>query len=122
MTIVMGLDQHRAQITAEWIDLASGEISRARVRPADRAGARRFLSRFRALKLDVALHMEVGLSRGSVDRPSRLGVVWRKGGLGVDVVLGCWDDAAASVFATCGQPHMRGLVTPRPLFVARSAV
>ena len=33
MSIVMGVDQHRAQITAEWIDLASGEISRARVQP-----------------------------------------------------------------------------------------
>ena len=32
MSIVMGVDQHRGQITAEWIDLASGEISRARVR------------------------------------------------------------------------------------------
>ena len=38
MSIVMGVDQHRAQITAEWIDLDldSGEISRARVSPADR--------------------------------------------------------------------------------------
>src|ERR1700674_5330758 len=46
MSIVMGLDQHRAQVTAEWIDLVSGEISRARVRPADRVGGRRFLGRF----------------------------------------------------------------------------
>ena len=38
MTIVMGLDQHRAQITAEWIDTETGEISRARVAPADRGG------------------------------------------------------------------------------------
>jgi transposase len=60
VTIVMGLDQHRAQITAEWIDLATGEISRARVRPADRAGARRFLSRFRGLKLEVALEATTG--------------------------------------------------------------
>jgi transposase len=60
MTIVMGLDQHRAQITAEWIDLATGEISRARVRPADRAGARGFVSRFRGLKLDVALEATTG--------------------------------------------------------------
>ena len=28
MTIVMGLDQHRAQITAEWIDTDTGEIVR----------------------------------------------------------------------------------------------
>ncbi len=27
MSIVMGVDQHRAQITAEWIDLDSGEVS-----------------------------------------------------------------------------------------------
>ena len=38
MTIVMGLDQHRAQITAEWLDTETGEVSRARVTPADRAG------------------------------------------------------------------------------------
>ena len=30
MTIVMGLDQHRAQITAEWIDTETGEVSRGR--------------------------------------------------------------------------------------------
>ena len=36
VTIVMGLDQHRAQITAEWIDTATGEVARARVAPADR--------------------------------------------------------------------------------------
>jgi len=36
----MGLDQHRAQITAEWIDTATGEVSRGRVAPADRAAVR----------------------------------------------------------------------------------
>jgi len=46
MTIVMGLDQHRAQITAEWVDTTTGEIGRTRVRPADRAGVRRFVGRF----------------------------------------------------------------------------
>src|SRR3954453_8841018 len=46
VTIIMGLDQHRAQITAEWIDTATGEVSRARVAPADRAGVRRFAARF----------------------------------------------------------------------------
>ena len=34
----MGMDQHRAQISAEWIDTITGEVSRARVAPADRAG------------------------------------------------------------------------------------
>jgi hypothetical protein len=40
--VVMGLDQHRAQITAEWIDTGAGEVYRARVSPADREGVRRF--------------------------------------------------------------------------------
>jgi transposase len=60
MSIVMGVDQHRAQITAEWIDVASGEISRARVRPADRAGVRRFLARFAGQQLEVALEATTG--------------------------------------------------------------
>jgi transposase len=60
MSIVMGIDQHRAQITAEWIGLPSGEISRARVRPADRAGVRRFLARFAGERLEVALEATTG--------------------------------------------------------------
>jgi transposase len=60
MTIVMGLDQHRAQITAEWLDTATGEIGRSRVRPADRAGVRRFLGRFRGERLEVALEATTG--------------------------------------------------------------
>jgi transposase len=60
VSIVMGVDQHRAQITAEWIDVASGEISRARVRPADRAGVRRFLERFAGQRLEVALEATTG--------------------------------------------------------------
>jgi transposase len=60
MSIVMGIDQHRAQITAEWIDLDTGEISRARVRPADRVGARRFLQRFAGEQLEVALEATTG--------------------------------------------------------------
>ena len=60
MTIVMGLDQHRAQITAEWIDTDTGEISRARVAPADRQGVRRFLERFSGRQLEVALEATTG--------------------------------------------------------------
>ena len=60
MTIVMGLDQHRAQITAEWIDTETGEIGRTRVRPADRAGVRRFLGRFGGQRLEVALEATTG--------------------------------------------------------------
>ena len=55
MTIVMGLDQHRAQITTEWLDTATGEIGWARVSPAHREGVRRFLGRFAGRELEVAL-------------------------------------------------------------------
>jgi transposase len=60
VTILMGFDQHRAQITVEWVDTSTGEISRARVRPADRAGVRRFLDRFRGQQLEVALEATTG--------------------------------------------------------------
>src|SRR3954449_10722230 len=56
----MGLDQHRAQITAEWIDTATGEVSRGRVAPADRAGVRRFAARFGGEELEVALEATTG--------------------------------------------------------------
>ena len=58
--IVMGFDQHRAQITAEWIDTATGEVSRCRVAPADRAEVRRFLARFSGRQLEVALEATTG--------------------------------------------------------------
>ena len=60
MTIVMGLDQQRAQITAEWLDTATGEVSRKRVAPADRAGVRQFAARFRGHELEVALEATTG--------------------------------------------------------------
>jgi transposase len=57
MSIVMGLDQHRAQITAEWIQTTTGEISRARVRPADRDTVREFVGQD---GLEVALEATTG--------------------------------------------------------------
>jgi transposase len=60
MAIVMGLDQHRAQVTAEWIDTETGELSRYRISPAHRAGARRFSKRFRGQELEVALEATTG--------------------------------------------------------------
>src|SRR3954453_8654433 len=70
----MGLDQHRAQITADWIDTSSGEISRARVAPADRAGVRRFVGRFRDQELEVALEATTGW-RFVVEELRRVGAV-----------------------------------------------
>jgi hypothetical protein len=55
MSIVMGLDQHRAQIMAEWLDTVTGDVSRGRIVPADRRGVRRFLARFEGSELEVAL-------------------------------------------------------------------
>ena len=60
MTIMMGLDQHRAQITAEWIDTDTGEVSRTRISPAHRAGVRRFCERFRGQELEVGLEATTG--------------------------------------------------------------
>ncbi len=60
MSIVMGLDQHRAQITADWLDTGSGEVSRARVAPADRVALREFVARFGGRQLEVALEATTG--------------------------------------------------------------
>jgi transposase len=60
MTIVMGLDQHRAQITAEWLDTETGEVSRSRISPAHRAGVRRFCEQFRGQELEVGLEATTG--------------------------------------------------------------
>jgi transposase len=58
--IVMGLDQHRGQVTAEWIETETGEVCRARVSPAHRDPVRRFLERFCGAELEVALEATTG--------------------------------------------------------------
>ena len=65
MAIVMGLDQHRAQITAEWIDTDTGELGRGRVSPAHRADVRKFFERFAGQPLEVALQATTGWRFGS---------------------------------------------------------
>src|SRR5213592_1327991 len=60
MAIVMGLDQHRAQITAEWIDTDTGEVARARISPALRGDVRKFLKRFSGQRLEAALEATTG--------------------------------------------------------------
>jgi transposase len=60
MTIVMGLDQHRAQITAEWLDTETGEITRKRIAPAHREGVRQFCASFRGRQLEVGLGATTG--------------------------------------------------------------
>jgi transposase len=70
--ILMGLDQHRAQITADWLDIETGEVKRGRVAPADRAGVRRFLERFLGQHLEVALEATTGW-RSVVEELERVG-------------------------------------------------
>ena len=60
MSIVMGLDQDRAQVSAEWIETTTGELSRARIAPADRDTVRAFLHRFAGEGLEVALEATTG--------------------------------------------------------------
>src|SRR5438270_11219085 len=70
----MGLDQHRGQITGEWIDTETGEVRRSRVGPADRAHVRRWLERFRGQDLEVALEATTGW-RFVVEELRRVGAV-----------------------------------------------
>src|SRR3954469_21043206 len=56
----MVVDQHRAQITADWLGTETGEVKRARISPAHRASVRAFLERFRGLELEVALAATTG--------------------------------------------------------------
>lgn len=60
MTIVMGFDQHREQITWDALDTATGELKRGRIRPADRESFRRFLSRFKGEEIEAALEATTG--------------------------------------------------------------
>ena len=78
VTIVMGLDQHRAQITAEWLDTETGEVSRARVTPAHRDGVRRFLERFRGQRARGGAGGDDGLAvrRRGAARGRRRRCIW----------------------------------------------
>jgi transposase len=60
VSLVMGMDQHRAQISTEWLDTMTAEVFRARIAPADRAGVRKFLGRFAGEDLEVALEATTG--------------------------------------------------------------
>src|ERR1700726_3282419 len=74
MTIVMGLDQHRAQITAEWLDTETGGITRSRITPAHRQGVRKFCEKFRGQQVEVALEATTGW-RFVADELAQVGAV-----------------------------------------------
>jgi transposase len=60
MTIVVGLDVHREQITFDALDTQTGEVRRGRIRPADRASFRRFLGQFDGEPVEAALEATTG--------------------------------------------------------------
>ena len=60
MTIVVGLDVHREQITFDALDTETGEVRRGRIRPAHREGLRRFLGQFDGQQLEAALEATTG--------------------------------------------------------------
>lgn len=57
MTILGGLDIHRAQLTYDYVDIATGEVHTGRIVPADRDRLRAWLERFHELS-DVAFALE----------------------------------------------------------------
>ena len=60
MTIVVGLDVHREQMTFDALDTQTGEVRRGRIRPADRESFRRFLCRFDGAPVEAALEATTG--------------------------------------------------------------
>jgi hypothetical protein len=55
MAIVVGLDVHRAQITYDALNSATGEVTTGRIAPADRATLRRFLRRWLGEQVEAAV-------------------------------------------------------------------
>ena len=60
MTIVVGLDVHREQITFDALDTQTGEVRCGRIRPADRDSFRRFLGQFDGEPVEAALEATTG--------------------------------------------------------------
>ena len=70
MAIVMGVDQHRAQFTTEWIDTTTGEIGRAHGAGAPLESAPP-LVRFLGAELEVAWEATMGGRFAAAGRASR---------------------------------------------------
>src|SRR5262249_56357735 len=60
MTVVVGFDIHREQVTFDALDDETGEVMRGRIAPADRPALRRFLTSLPARQGDVALEATTG--------------------------------------------------------------
>jgi hypothetical protein len=53
MTVVIGLEIHRQQVTFDALNDVTGEVQRGRIAPADRLALRRSLSELPAGQVDV---------------------------------------------------------------------
>ena len=62
MAIVVGLDVHRAQITFDALDTATGEVATGRIAPADRPTLRAFLRRWAGENVEAAVEATTGLA------------------------------------------------------------
>ena len=60
MSIVVGLDVHRAQITYDALNTATGEVATGRITPADRATLRTFLRRWAGEDVEAAVEATTG--------------------------------------------------------------
>jgi transposase len=60
MTMVVGFDVHRSQITYDALDTATGEVQRGRIMPATREGLREWLSRFDGQTAKFAVEAATG--------------------------------------------------------------
>ena len=60
MQIVGALDVHRRQITHKTLDLATGDVRRGRLSPANRESVREWLERFRGCEAEFALEGTTG--------------------------------------------------------------
>src|SRR3954466_9247874 len=60
MAIVVGLDVHRAQITYDALNTATGEVATGRITPADRATLRTFLRRWAGEDVEAAVEATTG--------------------------------------------------------------
>jgi transposase len=73
VSIVVGFDVHRAQITFDALDGATGEVTTGRISPADRQGLRRFLRRWKGRQVEAAVEATTGW-RFVVEELQRAGV------------------------------------------------
>src|SRR5829696_1917960 len=60
MAIVVGLDVHRAQITYDALNAATGEVATGRIAPADRAALRTFLRCWAGEDVEAAVEATTG--------------------------------------------------------------